>query len=120
MVRSSCGAYADARGKPFGANRFQNSTSHPPWLAEVTEHLEGFQVRSPCGSFRMNTMVDWGTCALTEWQLVDAKGNAGFSGYDVLTFDEQSLISTILLFSNVEAQKLAWRHRDPVPLEMTR
>jgi hypothetical protein len=99
---------------------FKNPLHTRHGLAEVTEHLEGFQVRSPCGSFRMNTMVGWGTCALTEWQLVDAKGDAGFSGYDVLTFDEQSLISTILLFSNVEAQKLAWRHRDPVPLEMTR
>ncbi len=77
-------------------------------LSEVVEHLEGFQVRSPGGSFRMNSMVGWGAYALAEWQLVDAKGSPGFSGYDVLTFDEQGLISTILLFGNVEAQKLAW------------
>jgi hypothetical protein len=68
----------------------------------------------------MNYMIDWGTHALAEWQLVDAKGDAGFSGYDILTFDEQGLILTILLFGNVEAQKLAWRRRDPVSLELTK
>lgn len=50
---------------------------------------------------------------------MDAEGDAGFSGYDVLTFDERGLISTILLFGNVEAQKLAWRRRDPVSQELT-
>jgi len=85
---------------------FKNPLQTRHGLAEVTAHLEGFQVRSPGGSFRMNNMVGWGTYALAEWQLVDAKGDAGFSGYDVLTFDEQGLISTILLFGNVEAQKL--------------
>jgi hypothetical protein len=98
---------------------FKNPLQTRHGLAEVTEHLEGFQVRSPGGSFRMNNMVGWSTYALAEWQLVDAKGDAGFSGYDVLTFDEQGLISTILLFGNVEAQKLAWRRRDPVSLELT-
>jgi hypothetical protein len=68
----------------------------------------------------MNNMLGWGNYALAEWQLVDAKGVAGVSGYDVLTFDEKGLISTILLFGNVEAQKLAWRRRDPVALELTR
>jgi hypothetical protein len=77
-------------------------------LADVAEHLKGFQVRSPGGSFRTNNKIGWGTYALAEWQFVDAKGDAGFSGYDVLTFDEEGLISTILMFSNVEAQKLAW------------
>lgn len=42
-------------------------------LPEVAEHLRGFQVRSPGGSFRINSMVDWATYALAEWQLVDAK-----------------------------------------------
>jgi len=43
----------------------------------------------------------------------------GFSGYDVLTFDEHGPTSTILLFGNVEAQKLTWRRRDPVSLKLT-
>jgi hypothetical protein len=47
------------------------------------------------------------------------QGDPGFSRYDVLTFDEQGLISTILLFGSVEAQKLASRRRDPVSLELT-
>ena len=89
-------------------------------IREVVEHPEGFQLHTPGGSFRMNNMIGWGAYALAEWQLVDAEGNAGFSGYHILTFDEKGLMSTILLFGNVEAQKLAWRHRDPVPLELTR
>jgi hypothetical protein len=89
-------------------------------MREVVEHLEGFKLSTPGGSFRMNNMIGWGTHALAEWQLVDAKGDAGLSGYDILTFDEQGLILTILLFGNVEAQKLAWRRRDPVSLELTK
>jgi hypothetical protein len=52
----------------------------------------------------MNKLVGWGA---TRWP----------SG---LTFDDQDLVSTILLFGNVEAQKLAWRRRDPVELAPTR
>ncbi len=98
---------------------FTNPQQTRHGLSELAEHLEGFQVRQPGGSFRQNSMVGWGNYALAEWQLVDAKGEPGFSGYDVLTFDEQGLISTILLFGTVEAQKLAWRRRDPVPLKLT-
>ena len=29
-------------------------------IAEVIEHLEGFQVRTPGSSFRMNNLVGWG------------------------------------------------------------
>ena len=99
---------------------FTNPMQTRRGLSDVAKHLEGFQVRSPGGSFRMNNMVGWGTVAMAEWQLVDAKGDPGFSGYDVLTLDEKGLISTILLFGNVEAQKLAWRRRDQVSLEVTR
>ena len=88
-------------------------------IADVAVHLEGFQQRTPGGSFRMNNMVGWGDQALAEWQLVDAAGEAGFSGYDVVTFASDGRISNILLFGNVEAQKLAWRCRDPVELAVT-
>lgn len=88
-------------------------------IGEVIEHLRGFQKRSPGGSFRMNNMVGWANNGLAEWQLVDAAGSAGPSGYDVVTFDERGLISAITLFGNVEAQKLAWRRRDPVALKTT-
>ncbi len=98
---------------------FSNPMQTRHGLSDVAEHLRGFQVRSPGDSFRMNNMLGWGEYALAEWQWVHAKGDAGFSGYDVLTFDEQGLIATILLFGNVEAQKLAWRRRDPVSLEPT-
>jgi hypothetical protein len=88
-------------------------------IADVIQRLEGFQVRSPGGSFRMNNMVGWDDFGLAEWQLVDAQGAVGFSGYDVLTFNERGLIETIPLFGNVEAQKLAWRRRDPADLVFT-
>lgn len=88
-------------------------------IDDIVEHLEGFQQRTPGGRFRMNNMVGWGSHGLAEWQLVDGAGKAGFSGYDVVTFDADGLITDILLFGNVEAQKLAWRRRDPVALEHT-
>ena len=98
---------------------FENPQQTRRGRAELTAHLQGFQARTPGGAFRMNNMVGWDGHVLAEWQLVDAKGQPGFSGYDVLTFDDQGRISTILLFGNVEAQKLAWRRRDPVTLTPT-
>ena len=98
---------------------FTNPTQSRHGVADLIEHLEGFQNRTPGGSFRMNNMVGWANYGLAEWQLMDAQGQPGFSGYDVVTFDDQGFISNILLFGNVEAQKLAWRLRDPVSLAIT-
>lgn len=98
---------------------FENPQQTRRGIADMIAHLEGFQQRTPGGTFRMNTMVGWGDRALAEWQLVDAAGKPGFSGYDMLAFDSSGRISTILLFGNVEAQKLAWRRRDPVQLLVT-
>ena len=98
---------------------FTNPQQTRHGIAEVIEHLQGFQKRTPGGSFRMNNMLGWDDHALVEWQLVDGAGNPGFSGYDVVAFDANGLITTILLFANVEAQKLAWRRRDPVELAVT-
>ena len=86
---------------------FRNPMQSRAGIRDVIDHLEGFQVRSPGGSFRMNWMLGWGTDALAEWQFVDAEGNAGFSGFDALTFDESGLIETIVLWGNAEKQKLA-------------
>jgi len=79
-------------------------------LADLAAHLND--------SFRMNNLIGWGSYGLAEWQWVSSEGEAGVSGYDVLTFDEQGLISSILLFANVEAQKLSWRGRNPVALKL--
>ena len=98
---------------------FDNPQQSRRGRADVAMHLEAFQARSPGGSFRMNNMVGWGSSALAEWQVVDADGKPGFSGYDVLSFDGEGLISHILLFANLEPQKLAWRRRDPVSLDTT-
>ena len=86
---------------------FSNPQQMRQGIGEVIDHLEAFQKRVPGGSFRMNNMVGWANHGLAEWQLVDGDGNASVSGYDVVTFDDDGMISTILLFSNVEAQKLA-------------
>ena len=86
---------------------------------EVEEHLIGFQAKSPGASFRFNNMVGWANHALAEWQLVDAKGMPGFSGYDVVTLNDHGLIDAILMFVNVEGQKIVWRRRDPVSLGPT-
>jgi SnoaL-like domain len=51
---------------------FTNPQQTRRGISEVMEHLEGFQTRTPGGSFRMNNMVGWSTFALAEWQLVDA------------------------------------------------
>jgi SnoaL-like domain len=98
---------------------FENPQQSRRGIDDVIKHLEEFQARSLGGAFRMNNMVGWGSGALAEWQVVDASGKAGFSGYDVISFDALGLISRILLFANVEPQKLAWRRRDPVSLEVT-
>jgi hypothetical protein len=65
-----------------------NPQRHEVGKAAVIEHLEGFQHRTPGGSFRMNNMVGWAEHALAEWQLVDVQGQPGFSGYDVVTLDQ--------------------------------
>jgi hypothetical protein len=85
---------------------FKNPMKTRAGIADVIEHLEGFQVRSPGGSFRLNAMLGWEDNAMATWQFVDAEGNGGFTGYDILAFDEHCLIDSIVLFGNVEKQTL--------------
>lgn len=85
---------------------FNNPTRARTGIADLAEHLEAFQNRSPGGSFRLLAMLAWEDNAIATWQLVDAGGNAGFSGYDILAFDKDHRITSILLFSNIEKQRL--------------
>jgi hypothetical protein len=85
---------------------FTNPLQTRRGLLEVALHLQAFQQRSPGGSFRMNEMLGWENHGLATWQLVDAQGKPGFFGYDVLAFDGQGRIESILLFSHVEKQIL--------------
>jgi hypothetical protein len=85
---------------------FTNPLQTRRGLSEVATHLQGFQQRSPGGSFRMNEMLGWESHGMATWQLVDAQGKPGFFGYDVLAFDGQGRIESILLFSHVEKQIL--------------
>jgi hypothetical protein len=101
-------------------DRFYESTAHPP------RHTRGGGASGRFAAAHSRRILPnkqhdrLGYPCAGRGQLVDAKGDAGFSGYDILTLDEQGLILTILLFGNVEAQKLAWRRRDPVSLELTK
>ena len=85
---------------------FANPAQTRRGLADVATHLQGFQQRSPGGSFRMNEMLGWENHGIATWQFVDAQGQPGFWGYDVLAFDGQGRIESILLFSHVEKQML--------------
>jgi len=85
---------------------FTNPTQTRRGLADVLEHLRGFQQRSPGGSFRMNEMLGWESHTMATWQFVSARGEPGFWGYDVLAFDGEGRIESILLFGHVEKQML--------------
>ena len=85
---------------------FRNPMQTRRGLSEVVEHLEGFQKRSPGGLFRLMSMLGWENQALATWKFFDAQGQGGFSGYDALTFDGDGRITDILLFGDVEKQKL--------------
>ncbi len=85
---------------------FKNSTKTRIGLPDLAEHLAGFQGRSPGGSFRLQAMLGWENNAMATWQFVDAEGNGGFTGYDVLAFNEHRRIESIVLFSNLEKQTL--------------
>jgi hypothetical protein len=85
---------------------FTNPMKTRRGLAEVVEHLQAFQQRTPGGSFRLNEMLGWERHGIATWQLVDAQGQPGFWGYDVVGFDDQGRIESILLFSHIEKQTL--------------
>lgn len=85
---------------------FKNPMQTRTGIADLTEHLEEFQGRSPGGSFRFLAMLGWEVNAMATWQFVDAEGNGGFTGYDILTFDKNHKIESIVLFGNVEKQTL--------------
>lgn len=85
---------------------FTNPTQTRRGLADVAVHLQAFQQRSPGGSFRMNEMLGWENHGMAPWQFVDAKDQPGFWGYDVLAYDGQGRIESMLLFGHVEKQTL--------------
>lgn len=85
---------------------FKNPTKTRTGLIDLAEHLAGFQARSPGGSFRLLAMLGWENNAMATWQFVDAEGNGGFTGYDILAFNEHRRIESIVLFGNVEKQTL--------------
>jgi hypothetical protein len=85
---------------------FRNAMKTRNSLADVVEHLEAFQQRSPGGSFRLMSMLGFENQGLAAWKFFDAEGQGGFSGFDALTFDEEGRISYILMFSDLEKQRL--------------
>jgi hypothetical protein len=85
---------------------FTNSIQTRHGLEDVAAHLQGFQKRSPGASFKMIEMLGWENHGIATWQFVDAQGQAGFLGYDVIAYDGLGRIESILLFSYVEKQIL--------------
>ena len=85
---------------------FRNPMQTRVGVDDIVKHLEGFQQRSPNGSFVSVAMLGWENNALATWQFVDAEGKPGFTGFDVLQFDDEGRITSILLFGNVEKQTL--------------
>jgi len=99
--------------------KFLNEVKTRNGILDVADNMASFQRQMPGASFRLNNMMGWGDYALAEWQLIDAEGNSGFSGCDSLTFNAAGLISSIVMVTNVEPQKIVWRRRDVPLLEQT-
>ncbi len=83
---------------------FTNPTQTRRGLADMGVHLREFQQRNPGASFQLIEMLGWNSHGMATWQLIDAAGRPGFSGYDVLAFDAQGRIESILMFTRVEKQ----------------
>ena len=96
---------------------FTNPLQTRRGIADVVVHLEGFQKRSPGGLFRMNEMLAWENHGIATWQFVDAKGEPGFWGYDVVDFDSAGRIRTILLIGRSEKTILSTRACEPAILQ---
>lgn len=79
---------------------FRNPMQTRDGMEDLIRHLEGFQQRSPGGKFISIAMLGWDNNALATWQFVDGEGKPGFTGYDVLEFDAQGRITSIVLFGN--------------------
>ncbi|WP_438011727.1 hypothetical protein WME89_25655 [Sorangium sp. So ce321] len=62
--------------------------------------------RSPASSFRLASMLGWETHALVQRQLVDARGNAGFSGHDDVEYDASHRIKSIVMFTDIPKERL--------------
>jgi SnoaL-like domain len=85
---------------------FTNPTQTRRGVPDVIAHLREFQIHSPGGSFRMIEMLGYDTHGIATWQFFDAREQPGFRGYDVLAFDAQGRIESILMFVHVEKQIL--------------
>lgn len=85
---------------------YRDAMTHREGAQDLAQHLSFFQERSPGSSFRLLSMLNWGSDALANWQIVDAGGAPGFTGYDALTFAEDGRIASILGFSDTDKQRL--------------
>ena len=80
---------------------FSNATKPRAGIADIADHLAGFQAKTPGGSFRLVEMLAFDDHAMATWQFVDAAGKAGFIGYDALVFGADRKIKSIVMFSKV-------------------
>jgi len=84
---------------------FYNPTQTRHGLSEVAAQCAAFQKRTPGGSFATDEMLVLDRQGIVKWRLVDSQGKPGSietygfdHGYDVIAFDRDGRIESILMF----------------------
>ena len=85
---------------------YRDAMTQRSGLEGVAQHLSAFQERRPGCSFRLISMLSWGSDALANWQFVDSAGEPGLTGYDALTYNDNGLIPSIVGFSDTQKQQI--------------
>jgi SnoaL-like domain len=89
---------------------FYNPTKTRRGRAEVAEACAEFQKRTPGGSFVADEMLAFESHGIVKWRLLDAQGKPGALdiygfdyGYDVLEFNADGHIESIMMFVHMKA-----------------
>jgi hypothetical protein len=89
---------------------FYNPTQTRRGISEVAGHCAEFQKRTPGGSFATDEMLVFDHHGIVKWHLVDSQGKPGSFdtygfdyGYDVVEFDSDGRIESIMMFVHSRA-----------------
>jgi hypothetical protein len=92
---------------------FFNPTQTQRGLAGVAGQCAAFQKRTPGGSFVAEEMLAFESHGIVRWRLLDAQGKPGAFemygfdyGYDVVEFDAEGRIESILMFVHTKGARL--------------
>lgn len=90
-----------------------NPTQTQRGLAGVAGQCGVFQKRTPGGSFVAEEMLAFESHGIVRWRLLDAQGNSGAFdvygfdyGYDVVEFDAEGRIESLLMFVHTKGARL--------------